>query len=362
MRTSRIEFGMVGAGWRAEFFLRIAAALPDRFRVTGLVGRTSARSGAVGARFGVPVFSSVAQLIDATQPAFVVTSVPREVNAEIIRQIVDQGVAVLSETPPSPTVESLNTLWREVGGARVQVAEQYHLQPHHAARLSLVASGKLGRVSQAQVSVAHGYHGTSLMRRFLGITFEDATVQTHQFHSPLVEGPGRAGGPTHETIRTSAQDITIFDFGDKLGVVDFSGDQYFSWIRGQRLLVRGARGEIIDFSASYLRDFNTPIHLDFFRHETGANGNLEGKYLKGIQAGEEWLYVNPLAPATLSDDEIAVGTCLLKMAHYVESGEPFYSLAEACQDTYLALVASQALEADRRLTTAPQSWAGGAAS
>ena len=354
----RIDFGIVGAGWRAEFFLRIAAALPDRFRVAGLVRGTSTRAQEVGERFGVPVFASVAQLIDAARPAFVVTSVPRDVNAAIIRQVLDRNTAVLSETPPAPSVESLNALWREVGGAPVQVAEQYHLQPHHAARLRLAASGKLGPISQAQVSVAHDYHGVSLMRRFLGITFEDATVATHRFQSPLVEGPDRYGGPAREMLKTSSQDISLFDFGDRLGVLDFSGDQYFSWVRGQRLLVRGERGEIIDLTATYLRDFKTPIRLDLVRHEGGANGNLEGKYLKGIQAGEEWVYENPLAPATLSDDEIAVGTCLLKMAHYVESGEQFYPLAEACQDTYLALVAAEAREGGRAMTTMPQSWSG----
>ncbi|MFN8471124.1 MAG: Gfo/Idh/MocA family oxidoreductase [Anaerolineae bacterium] len=356
MNMTPTEFGIVGAGWRAEFFLRIAAATPNWFRVTGLVRGTSSHAEEVGERFGVPVFASVKQLIDATRPSFVITSVPRDVNPALIRQIVDLNTAVLSETPPAPTVEGLNELWKDVGGAQVQVAEQYIFQPHHAARLNLVATGKLGRVSQAQVSVAHGYHGVSLIRHFLGVTFEDATVETRRFQSPLVEGPGRYGGPTHEAVKTSSQDITIFDFGDRLGIFDFTGDQYFSWVRGQRLLVRGERGEIIDLHASYLRDFKTPIHLSFVRHETGANGNLEGKYLKGIQAGEEWLYENPLAPATLSDDEIAVGTSLLKMARYVETGEPFYPLAEACQDTYLALVALDALEQGRRLTTTRQSW------
>ncbi len=357
MSFTPIHFGLVGAGWRAEFFLRIAVALPNRFRVTGLVRGRSSLAQHVGERFGVPVFESVRQMIDKTRPIFVVTSVPRDVNPALIKEAVALDTAVLSETPPAPDVQSLNALWRDVGGAPVQVAEQYHLQPHHAARLALVASGKLGRVSQAQVSVAHGYHGTSLMRRFLGLRFDDATVQSHHFESPLVEGPGRGGGPAHEAIRTSAQDITIFDFGDRLGVVDFTGDQYFSWIRGQRLLVRGDRGEIIDLTASYLHDFQTPLHLTFLRHEGGANGNLEGKYLKGIQVGEAWVYENPLAPATLSDDEIAVGTCLLKMAGYVERGAPFYPLADACQDTYLALVAAQALQQPGPLKTTPQSWA-----
>jgi hypothetical protein len=35
------------------------------------------------------------------------------------------------------------------------------------------------------------------------------------------------------------------------------------------------------------------------------------------------------APARLSDDEIAIATCLESMARYLETGNSFYGLAEA---------------------------------
>ena len=55
----------------------------------------------------------------------------------------------------------------------MQVAEQYAFQPLHAARLAFIRAGKLGEISQVQVSVAHGYHGISLIRKFLGIGYEN---------------------------------------------------------------------------------------------------------------------------------------------------------------------------------------------
>ena len=81
--------------------------------------------------------------------------------------------------------------------------------------------------------------------------------------------------------------------------------------------------------------------MTFTRHSAGVDGNLEGNYLKGIQAGGQWWYRNPLIPAELSDDEIAVAALLLRMAEYVDGGERTPTLlAEACQDRYLDILAA----------------------
>jgi hypothetical protein len=63
-----------------------------------------------------------------------------------------------------------------------------------------------------------------------------------------------------------------------------------------------------------------------------------------------------VAPGRLSDDEIAVGTCLLNMDRYVSGGPSFYSLAEAAQDHYLGLTIDAALKLGAPVTTTPQSW------
>jgi predicted dehydrogenase len=355
--ASRIEFAIIGGGWRAEFFLRIAQALPDRFHVTGVVTRKADRAQRLNSLFNIDAFQTPQELIDSRRPMFVVTSVPRQVNPDLVEQMAAAGLPVLSETPPAGTVERMNQLYEKVGrNGRVQVAEQFHLQPHHHARIAFVRSGKLGRIWHAQVSAGHGYHGISLIRRYLGVGFDNAKINGQSFKSRLVAGPGRGGAPKEESVRDSWQSMIFFNFGGPVGVLDFSDDQYFSWIRGQRLLVRGERGEIIDHRATYLKDFRTPLDVTFDRLVAGQNGNLEGSYLKGIQAGEEWIYRNPLAPARLSDEEIAIGECLLRMAAYVEGGESFYSLAEACQDTYLDLLSQQAVRTGEPVESAAQAW------
>ena len=305
-------------------------------------------------------YPTVEALLKETSPQFVVTCVSWEANPPLIRELAARGVAVLSETPPAPDVERMGQFWALVkGGARIQVAEQYIYQPHHAARLALVASGVLGEISQAQVSAAHGYHGVSLIRHFLGVGYGNARITARRFTSPLIAGPDRSGPPREERLVQSSQTIAWLDFGDRLGVYDFTGDQYFSWVRGQRLLVRGERGEIINDRASYLRDYLQPIEITFRRAVAGANGNLEGFYLKGILAGDDWLYCNPFAPGRLTDDEIAIATSLAKMAEYVEGGSEVYPLAEACQDRYIDIMIAQAAESGQMVASESQAWAAG---
>lgn len=350
-----IPFALVGTGWRAAYYERIAVALPDRFRLTGVLSRRPATPEAPER----PLRSTLDELL-ADRPSFVVLSVPWDVMPGLIAELADRGVAVLAETPPARDVAGLRALGRLAGaGGRIQVAEQYRYQPLHAARLALVASGRLGAISQAQVSVAHGYHGIDLLRRFLGIGSEPVTITARRFDSPLVGGPGRDGAPATERLIQAEQVIATFDFGDRLGILDFSDEQYFSWIRGLRLLVRGERGEIDGHTARWLADVRTPVRVAIERHDTGQDGNLEGHYLEGITAGAEWLYRNPFAPARLTDDEIAVATCLAGMPAAIAGGPDVCSLADAVQDRYLDLLVAEAVATGRPAHAQRHVWEGG---
>jgi hypothetical protein len=353
-----VRFGIVGGGWRAEFYLRIARALPERFQVSGIVARDAAKRRRLAETWGIAPFGDLDALLRAGKPDFVVVSVPRTIAPEVMIALVERGVPVLAETPPAADLAGLRALWERVGAqARVQVAEQYPFQPMHAARLALVASGIIGTPSQAQISVAHDYHGMVLLRRALRVSFEDATIVARRVVSPIVNGPGRGGGPDEEQMASSEQVIAQLDFGDRLGVYDFCGDQYFSWIRSPRFLIRGERGEINGTQVRYLADYRTPIVFDLRREDAGHDGNLEGFYHKGILAGDRWIYRNPLAPGRLSDDEIAVGTCLERMAGYAHGDEGFYGLAEAAQDHYLSLMVNEALVSGEAVRTTAQPWA-----
>ena len=352
-----IHFALIGAGWRAEYFFRIAAALPDRFAVTGALLRDPNKHAAFEAKWQIPAVSTLEQVL-FNAPSFVVLSVPREVAPNYLEQLASLNMPVLCETPPAADLEGLTRLHRLTEqGAKIQIAEQYAFQPMHAAHLHLTRSGKLGTISQAQVAVAHDYHGLNLIRRFLGIGFEHCTITAQRFRSSVIQGPDRGGPPETEALEMEEHVMARLDFGDRLGVYDFAyWSPYFSWIRSQRLLVQGTHGEIHDEDLRYLEDFRTPVHLRLHRVDTGHGGNLEGLHHVGVLAGSEWVYRNPFAPARLSDDEIAVATCLQRMNDYIAGGPGFYGLPDASQDHYLGLMVQQALELGQPVTTTRQAW------
>ncbi len=353
-----IRFGIIGGGWRSLFFLRIAQAMPEKFEVSGMFVRNPAKGQELEAAWGVKTYHTLDELLRINDLRFIVVSVPRTIAPPLLHTLAERSIPALTETPPAPDLPGLIALHDlSKRGARIQVAEQYHLQPLHAARIALVRSGKLGTVTQAQVSVAHGYHGISLIRKFLNVTYEPVTITAQRFTSPLIAGPDRYAPPEQERMIRSEQTIAYLNFGDKLGVFDFTSDQYHSWIRSPRLLIRGERGEINNTQVLYLADYLTPITYELVRQDAGIAGNLEGYYHKGILAGSEWIYKNPFMSARLSDDEIAIASCLVGMNKYIDGGPDMYSLAEAAQDHYLSLMIEDAVASGQTVSTTLQPWA-----
>ena len=352
------EFAVVGAGWRSDFFLRVAAALP-RMKVCGVVARNETRAKKVQTDWAVPCYASVAELMQKTRPSFVIASVSAEAMPDVCIELAGHAVPILAETPPANDLEGLVSLYQALSeaGARIQVAEQYWAQPLHAARQAVVDSGVLGPINQVNLSVCHGYHAMSLIRRLLGVSFEPALIHGQRFKSRVIAGPDRSGPPGEQRVVDVETDFASLDFGDRIGLYEFCLPQYRSWIRGQRVCIRGERGEIIDDRVTFLKDEVTPISTRLERHEAGRNGNLEGSHLKAIQFQDEWVYRNPVLPARLSDEEIAVAQCLLDMQRFVGEGRSFYSLEEASQDQYLALACTKAIETGDNVQTEAQMWA-----
>ena len=355
-------FGLVGgAGFRAQYFLRIAKALPEQFRVSGMVVRDAAKREEMVQKWGVAVHPTLDQLLAEERPDFIVLSVPPAASLAYMEALAEQDIPVLTETPPAADLEGLLQVDERLTaqGARIQVAEQYPLYPAQVARRAFMETGMLGAIDQVTVSVSHLYHAVALMRSMLGIGFEDAEIRGKRFVSEWVAGPDRSGPPTEDKIVPATRDLAWLDFGGKLGIYDFTANQHRSWTRSNHLSVRGQRGEIWDDRIRWQSPSCTEMQLELRRINKGEYENAEGYFLKGIMAGERWLYENPYAPARLYDDELAIATCLTRMAEYAAGGPAFYGLPDASQDTYLGLLLAEAVRTGETVRSERQPWAEG---
>jgi predicted dehydrogenase len=358
MSNEKIKFGVVGSGWRAECYLQIAKQLPDLFEVCGVVTRSKDNQMKISNKWGLKVYSTVDELLEEKALNFIVMSVTKQAAPEVLIDLGEKGVPILAETPPATQLAQLIELHNRINSkAKIQVAEQYHLQPMHAARISLLNTDQFGPIHYVYVSISHGYHSMSLIRKMLGIQYENAVIKASKFQFPIVEGPGRNGPPISEKIIKNDHIVALLDFGGRIGHHEFEVNQHRSWIRSQRIVARGTKGEINDYTVKFLEDFQTPIEYNLARNNAGENENLEGYYLKGIMGGAKWVYKNPFAPARLSDDEIAIATSLVKMNDYIKTDIDFYSLAEAAQDQYLALMIEEAIKKKTEIKTETQVWA-----
>ncbi len=354
----KARYIIIGYGWRADFFYRIAKALPDEFEVCASVLRTEERAAQVAVEKGVFATADLEAALKM-KPDFAVLCVPRIIVKEYLCRLMEREVPVLCETPPGQSVKELSELWREVQlkKGQIQVAEQYFLQPYYAAVGEIIKAGYLGEVSNVMLSALHGYHAVSMFRKLLGIGYENCSIKGWNFSFDVTATNSRKGFDYSGRIITADRTVSVMEFENgKTAFFDFSGEQYFSLIRTRRWNVQGIKGEINDDTVRFLTEKNLPVEQILKRMDVGVNNNKEWSH-KGIMFLDKMVYENPFYPARLNDDEIAVASCLKAMKEYVETGKEFYPLQEALQDTYLAFSMEEAAAGGDAVYTKRQIWA-----
>ncbi|MDR3190602.1 MAG: Gfo/Idh/MocA family oxidoreductase [Lactobacillaceae bacterium] len=352
------KFILIGGGWRAEFFMRLAQKLPALFQITAIVTINPATQ-AYYSEWGFTCVPTLAEALEIGEPQFAVVCVPHTVATDVNLATLQAGIPVLTETPVGATLADLQRFATEMpADVKLQVAEQYFLRPDMLAQQAVIDQGIIGTPQTARVSYTNNYHAIALMRKFLQITAKDTIVTAQRFQVTGQPGFGRGGIVEQETFQTYNQTLATFAFEDgKVGLYDFEDDQHRSFIRSQDIQIKGDRGEIRNHEVRYLKDFATPLLSNITRVNRGEGVNMEGVGLKGLTFNGDWVMGNPYPNAMLSDDELALGQCLTNMAAYVAgTGPSMYSFAEAAQDFYLTLLIEDAIKTGAPVQTTDQPW------
>lgn len=343
-------FAIVGSGWRAEYFWRIAAALPD-LTCVGVVSRAPKD-------LPVPVHLSLDDCLASAKPDFVVTAVPWEVTPSLVVELVERGVPVLAETPPAPDLDGLRELWRRVGDSGlVQVAEQYTRMPAHAARVALVRSGVIGDPTRVDVSSTHQYHAISLIRTLLGVGRGPAEVRAVRTAAPLADPLSRAGWAAEAELRQATTTLATVAFREGgFGVYDFTDNQWHNQLLMRRLLVRGTKGELRDQEVVRLVADRTIVRSPIVRRQTGYDLDLDGFDTDHITFGDDVLYRNPYVGRRWNDEEIAIATLLADTAAWLDGGPEPYPLADGIQDHRVALAIEEAADSGAAVQITAEPW------
>ncbi len=353
-----VRFAVVGSGWRSEFHLRLARAAPEHLEAVAVLTRSDAEAERISATWGVTTVRTISAAL-AAGPEFVVSAVSWASMPGVVRELVAARAMVMAETPPAPTLEGLRALWADVGASgRVDVGEQYVLMPGHASRLALTRDDVIGRVNAVEVASTHLYHATSLMRAFLGVDMDAATVNARTFSAPLVDPLLLSGWVDHPVPAPRTTTIATLDFGDgRMGLYDFVDNQWWNPLLARRIVVRGALGELVDDSVTRLTA-DGPVTSPIVYRRTGVDLNLEGNELVHASFDGRVIYRNPWVGTRLSEDDIAVASHLDAVGRWARDEGPVpYPLAQACQDHALGLAIEESARTRADVRVEREPWA-----
>ena len=348
-----LSYVIVGSGYRAAYFGRIAAAYPDLFRALFLC-RSREKAALMQKSTGIGAVTEREACL-SFRPDFIVVAVDRPHVADTAEEWLALGYPVLAETPIGDTEEKLVRLWRwqEEKKARIVCCEQYRRYPVLAAGLEAVARGMIGKPVSAYLSLAHDYHAFSLIRGMLLSEGEAYALRGAEQLSPAVETDSRQGAILDGRIGKEERKVIQIAFSSgKTAVYDFAPLQYRSFIRSRHLTVRGERGEWSDRIIFHLDESGQPRRIHLMPDVPAAYRALDNQALRDLR--KTW---QPELFLDTAQDEFAIASILLDMEKYLQGGKPPYPLRDALEDAYFWLLAQKAVQSPwREIIPRPMPW------
>ena len=333
-----LKYLIVGSGYRALYYGRIAQRYPDLFRASYLC-RSEEKAALMHSETGARAYTSEADAL-AFRPDFIVVAVDRAHICEITLLWARRGYPVLCETPVASNPEQIRELRSlHETGAKIVCCEQYHRYPLLAFGMRLLEEGAIGIPVSAYLSLAHEYHGFSLIRRMLGTVKEPYTIRAERHTSTLLATDSRYGAITDGSTASETRDLAYITFASgKTAVYDFAPIQYRSFIRSRHLCVRGTRGEWCDTVIYGVDDCNRPVRTLLLPEISQRYTVLDTQNLR--DARKTWqpeLFLDTL------QDEFAIASILFDMQDFLRDGTEPYPFSEAIDDAAFAIQLSKAI-------------------
>ena len=335
-----ISYVIVGSGYRAEYYGRIACKFPNLFRALFLC-RSDEKARLVEERTGI-AGTADPERAAAFRPDFVVAAVSRENVGAVTIEWAEKSFPVLAETPVASTPEELEKLWtlHQKTGIKISSSEQYHRYPILASGLSYLKNGLIGAPVSAYLSLAHEYHGFSLIRRGLQTENETYSVYATRTDNDAAATDSRYGAILDGSWVREERDTAFITFASgKTAIYDFASLQYRSFIRSRHLSIRGEKGEWSDRIIYYADSMSRPQRVFLMPEIDRRYQHLDTQALRDLR--KVWV---PELFLDTEQDEFAIASVLLDMGQYVNGGSSPYPLREALDDAYFTMLLAQAKE------------------
>ena len=111
----KVKYAVIGSGWRAEFYIRIAKAVPEKFDLTAVLIRNEEKGRKFSEKFGVTVVNTVDTLMKDA-PEFVVLAIKRGCVTDYLLELFEKGIPVALNGEKMDGVALIEKL-NEIGGA-----------------------------------------------------------------------------------------------------------------------------------------------------------------------------------------------------------------------------------------------------
>lgn len=238
-----IRSAVVGAGSMGNHHARIYREM-DGVELVCVVDQDPVTAARVGARYSVPSFTTVQEMLDVCKPDLVSLAVPTGLHFDVGSQLIQRGVHVLIEKPIAATVEEGEKLI-ELARKNGVILAVGHVERFNPAVMELqrrLRDGMAGRVYQVHTQRLGPYPSRI---RDAGVVIDLATHDIDLIRWLINDQIVRIHGETLQSINSDREDMFngLMRFGN--GAMGVLSVNWMTPTKVRSLTATGARGMFV---------------------------------------------------------------------------------------------------------------------